>query len=282
MALIATDSIGNQYSLVVNPADLSMSLTPVHNVTPSAADGTITQKASALIASSLRLIKVLASGEPVPIEEANDALMVLNQMLDSWNADRLAIYTTRTDDFALIAGKQEYTLGNGGDFNTARPAQIDAMSAILLNNPLNPIEVPIEMYTWNDWQNKAAKVVPGSFPLICYDDGGFPLRTLNMWPIPQGQPVNVRVYSWQGLGMPANLQANMSFPPGYAEAFRYNLAVRLSAEFDAELPPSVAAIAMDSLARIKTMNAPSLELRSDLCPMPGGYSYKADFFGLPY
>lgn len=281
--LIGTDATGNLYSILIVP-DVNgptISVTPVHNVTPSNPDGSITQKALALIASSLRLIGVLASGEAVPIEEANDGLMVLNQMLDSWNADRLAIYTTNTADFALTSGQQAYTFGIGGDFNTTWPARIDSMSAILLNNPTNPIEVPMDMYSVEDWQTKLpVKNVSGSFPLICYDDGGFPLRTLSMWPIPQGQAVNVRIYSWQGLGMPANLQANVNFPPGYAEAFRYNLAVRLSAEFAAPLPPSVAAIAIESLARIKSMNAPSLELRSDLCPTAGGSNYRAELFGL--
>jgi len=283
--LIGTDALGNQYSILIVP-DVNgptLSVTAVHNVTPSNPDGSITQKALALIASSLRIIKVLASGEPVPIEEANDSLMVLNQMLDAWNADRLAIYTTNTADFALVSGQQAYTLGIGGDFNTTWPARIDSMSAILLNNPTNPIEVPMDMYSVEDWQTKLpVKNVPGSFPLICYDDGGFPLRTLSMWPIPQGQAVNVRVYSWQGLGMPANLQANMNFPPGYAEAFRYNLALRLNGEFDGKMSQADMAIAVESLARIKSMNAPSLELRSDYCPSSDGSRYRAEMFGLGY
>jgi hypothetical protein len=72
----------------------------------------------------------------------------------------------------------------------------------------------------------------------------------------------------------------IAFPPGYAEAFRYNLAVRLSAEFGAPLPPAVPAIATDSLARLKTINAPDLGLQSDLVPSPAGYNYKADLFGI--
>lgn len=94
-----------------------------------------------LISSSLRLINVLAAGETCPTDMASDALNVLNDMIDSWNTQRLAIYTTRIDDFPLTLNKQVYTLGAGGDFNIARPSQITGASSILLYNPTNPVEV---------------------------------------------------------------------------------------------------------------------------------------------
>lgn len=238
--------------------------------------------AMGLVSSALRLIGVIASGEEPTISEANDALMVLNQMADAWNADRLSVFTTRSDDFALVPDKQAYTLGAGGDFNLTRPPQIDSMSVILLTQPDNPVEIPIPMYTWQDWQTKVpVKQVFSSFPQLCYDDGGFPYRTLNFWPIPQ-QVNNVRIYSWQPLTAGATLQTDLSVPPGYMEAFRYNLAARLSAEFAATLPAAVATIATESLARIKSMNAPEVEMQSDLVPSPAGYNYRADMFGMPY
>jgi hypothetical protein len=181
-----------------------------------------------------------------------------------------------------VSGQQTYTLGPGGDFNSNRPARIDAMSTILLSNPANPLEIPIVMYSTDDWQTKVtAKVVNGSFPQICYDDGGFPLRSLSFWPIPQIVD-HVRIYSWQGLGIPSTLTTGLSFPPGYAEAFRYNLAVRLSAEFASPVSATVQSIAIESLARVRSMNAPDLKLRSDLCVGNGAWDYRADLFGLGY
>jgi hypothetical protein len=234
-----------------------------------------------LISSSLRLIGILAAGESPDLATANDSLSVLADMIDSWNADRLAIFTTTSDDFPFVIGQQTYTLGTGGNFDMARPAQIDAMSVILTSNPSNPIEVPIVMYSVDDWQNKVpVKSVTGSFPLVCYDTGDFPLRSLNFWPIPS-QANNLRIYSWQPLDTPAELTTTIAFPPGYSEAFRYNLAVRLSAEFGAQVSPVVAQIAVESLARVKNINAPSLELQSDLCTA-GNVNGAAIMFGLPY
>jgi hypothetical protein len=39
-------------------------------------------------------------------------------------------------------------------------------------------------------------------------------------------------------------------------------------------------IAVESLARVKTLNAPDLNLQSDLMPWPAGYNYRADLFGI--
>ncbi len=233
-----------------------------------------------IITSALRLIGVLADGETPNDDNANTGLSVFNDMIDAWNAERNAIFTTRSDDFPFVLGQQTYTLGTGGNFDIPRPARIDSMSAILLNDPSNPIEVPMAMWTVDQWQTQVpVKVVDGNFPLGCYDDGGFPLRTLNFWPIPINQPNSARIYSWQALAA-QSLLVQVSFPPGYGEAIRYNLAVRLGAEFNAPASAVVVGLAQLGISRIKTMNAPQLFLESDLLPTPAGYNYRADLFGL--
>jgi hypothetical protein len=283
MALIITDQSGNQYSLSVNSSDGSLVTTPVSNVAPSTSDNSIYVTALSLITAALRLLNVVASAELPTNDEANDAMMAFQWMIDSWNADSLSIFTIGSDDYPLTLGQQSFTLGPGGNFDTTRPSKIVGMSAILLNNPVNPVEVPMDMYTWDQWQNKVpVKNVQGSFPQVCYDDGGMPLRTLNFWPIPTLQANNVRIYSWQSLIWPATLQTLLNFPPGYARAFVYNLAVEISPQYGAQIPPAVAKVATDSLAMIKTANAPDLHLQSDLCVGPAGYNWKADLFGIPY
>lgn len=241
--------------------------------------------AAQLLSSSLRLVGVLAAGEQMAPEDAEDAMAVFGDMVDSWNADRSSIFTTGSNDFPFVFGKQAYTLGVGGDFAMARPPNIDGMSTILLSDPTNPVEIPLALYTVQQWQEQLpVKQVNGTFPLLCYDDGGFPLRTLNFWPIPQDQPSLCRIYGWQPLSAPASYATPITFPPGYAEAFRYNLAIRLQAEFapEKQLSPLVQQIAVESLGRVKTMNAPVLQLRSDLVLDPDNYNWKADMFGIPW
>jgi hypothetical protein len=282
MSFIVNDTLGNPYALVVDPGGASYTLTAVIDQSPSQNDNSISITALALISSALRLIGVVASGEAVDTSAASDSLMVLNQMIDGWNADRLAIFGTTYADYALIPGQQAYTIGPGGDFNTNRPASIDSMSVILLDNPSNPIEIPLSSFTVEQWQTElTVKAVNSTFPQIYYDDGGFPLRTINLWPLPNIAN-RLRIYSWQPLGLSTRLTTVLSFPPGYAEAFRYNLAVRLGAEFAAPVSPTVQQIAVQSLGRIKSMNAPELLLRSDLANGYGNWNARAELFGLPY
>lgn len=236
-----------------------------------------------VIKSSLRLLGAYSPGETLDIGEANDALAVFNDMIDSWNAERLSIFTTSSQDFPLVLNKQTYTMGPGGDFDVPRPAQIDGMSAILLYNPVNPVEVPIDMYTVEQWQIQVpVKNVPGTFPQICYDSGDYPLRKLNMWPIPNQTPVDVRIYSWQALSEPATLATVIAFPPGYKRALRFNLAVDLASDYERPVPPTVQQVAIESKAIIKTMNMPDLNMQSDLMPAPAGYNYRADLFGIGF
>lgn len=233
-----------------------------------------------IICSALRLAQVLAADETPTDAEANLGLAVFNGMLDSWNAQRLAVFTTRSDDFPFVNGKQTYTLGTGGDFDMARPARIDCMSAILLANPSNPIEQPLVMFSVDEWQNIPVKNVQGTFPTLCYDTGDFPLRQLNFWPIPQSGN-SVRIYSWQALTEPTLLTDDVTFPPGYGEAFRYQLAVRMAPEFGTTVSATVASLAIQSFATVKSMNVPEIEMQSDLVP-DSGVNYQAFMFGLPY
>lgn len=283
MALILTDQNGAQYALSVNAADGSLNLVSTSAVGVSTNDASIFVTTLSLITRALRLIGVVAESELPTTDEANDALASFQDLVDSWNAESLTIYSITSADFPLTLSQQSFTMGPGGNFNVTRPPKIVGMSTILLTNPSNPVEIPISMYTWNEWQTTVpVKNVPGNFPQVCYDDGGMPLRTLNFWPIPQTQQNNVRIYSWQPLIWPATLQTILNFPPGYARAFRYNLAMELAPEYGVQPSPSVAETAVSSLARLRTMNAPDLLLNSDLLLSPSGYNWKADMFGIAW
>lgn len=223
-------------------------------------------KALDLISSSMRLIGALGSGEPPSSAEASDALMVLNQMLDSWTADRLTVFTITIAEFPLIVNQQVYTYGVGGDFNAARPSRIDRISIISLTNPSQPLELPLDLYTDWDWQQVPVKNIQTTLPQAVYDDGAYPLRNLSYWPIPTAA-VNTRIYGWTALTSYATLTTDNNYPPGYIEALRYNLAMRLIAEMPGEYNPIMVSttlqLANESLARIKSMNIPLVEAFCD-------------------
>ena len=238
-----------------------------------------------VIASSLRLINVLASGETPSAAEGNDALHVLNDMWDSWNAERLMIFTIPRLVFTLNPGggsgpNGSYTYGQvtGGplaDFNSPRPAYIDRMGIINLNNPSQPLELPLQYLNAAQWQEIPVKNIQSALPQYCWDDQGFPLRNLSFWPV-ANIGLQVAIYPWSMLNQPITPSTVMAFPPGYARAFRYNLAVDLAAEFP-PVPPDVLqqvyTIAMESKGIVKRMNIPIIDLQCDRALTPAGSDY---------
>lgn len=219
-----------------------------------------------LISSSMRLIGALASGEVPTNAEAQDALTVLNQMLDAWAAERLMCFTIAINTFPLVVNQQTYTYGTGGNFNSPRPPRINRMSIVSLTNPDQPLELPIDYYTDWDWQQVPVKNIQTTLPQAVYDDQGYPFRNLSFWPIPT-VPVNTIIYAWTALTQFADLVTDYTYPPGYLEAFRYNLAVRLMAEmpggFDPVMAQTTAPLALESKARVKSMNLPLIEAFCD-------------------
>ena len=86
--------------------------------------------ANELITRALKTVGVLASGETASSDDVADALVVLNNMVDTWATERLTIYTVARTAFDLSASTQDYTIGTGGTFNIPRPQWIVAASII--------------------------------------------------------------------------------------------------------------------------------------------------------
>lgn len=229
-------------------------------------------KALDLISSAARLAGILASGEQLQGNEPQDCLVILQQMTDGWQADGLKIFTENINTFPFVLGTQTYTLGTGGSFNMPRPAKIHRMGVQILSNPIQPSEVPITLLDVDGWANVRVKNISGSYPLFCYADYAFPTMNLNFWVIP-GLACNCVIYSWQPLSTWPDLSVtDVTFPPQYLEAFRYNLAIKLAPEFDEPIKPDVAAIARESLAMLKEINLPAPVLRCDPGLSGTGYS----------
>ena len=235
--------------------------------------------AQQITSAALRVIGSLASGETPTNAEAQDALSILNMQMDSWNAERLAIFTVASQAFTFTPNQQAYTVGAGANFNIPRPPRIEKISTILLTNPAQPLELPLQMLTFEQWQQVPVKAVPSTIPTMVYDDGGFPYRTLSFWPIPT-QANQAVLYFWTALTQFADLVTDYTFPPGYFEAIKYQLAMRLYPEFGRPVDPAIERIAIEALERIKSFNVPILPLGVDpaLQSRGGFYDYRSDTY----
>jgi hypothetical protein len=242
-----------------------------------------------IIKASARMCHVLAGEDELTGGEANDMLGTLNRQMDAFMADKLAIFTKDIQDFLFVVAKQTYTLGTpGGDFDTVRPPNIERMSVVLTSNLA--VEIALDRYSLDDWQAIRLKTTTSSFPLGVYDDNAFPLRNLSFWPTP-GAAHTFRMYSWVPLTQFPDLKTTASFPPGYAEAIIYNLALRISDEFHGELGQTIVEGAARTLQAIKVANVEMTPSSYDGMfqgseKMSGGRQMdarmKAALFGLPY
>lgn len=228
--------------------------------------------ASQLIASSLRLLGVLASGESPSASEATDGLVSLNDLIDAWSTQSLLIPNIVADTLALVSGQQTYTMGAGGNFNVSRPMSIIRANIQLTNESPN-VELPMQILTMEQYSGIILKSITSTFPLYLYSDNAFPLTNISVWPVPTDSENNLVLYSWKPLTNLASLTATPSLPPGYERALRYNLAVELAAEYGKQVPEVVAGIAQESRGDIKRMNGRPRYLQVDDAIRSNGETY---------
>lgn len=234
-----------------------------------------------LISSSARLAGFLASGETLQGNEPSDCLLILQQMMDTWQADGLKIFAEGSSTFPLTIGQQVYTLGPGGNFNTTRPVHIERMGMLLTgSNPVQPPEIPINVLDIDGWANVRVKNVQGNYPLNCWPDYQYPLMNLSFYQIP-GLACSVVIYAWnQLLTWPDLNVTDVTFPPAYLQAIRYNLAINFAAEFKTQPDQLVLGIAQDSLRVLKDLNLPAPILSGDagLTGRSGYYDWRSDTY----
>ena len=77
------------------------------------------------INGALRLIGQLAEGETPSAATSADALTAMNQMLDSWSAERLSVFSTQDQIFTWPANTATRSLGPTGNFVGNRPVLVD-------------------------------------------------------------------------------------------------------------------------------------------------------------
>lgn len=240
----------------------------------------LTQTALQIIYSALVACGSQSAGEPVDPTEAQDALVILNQMLDLWQIQRLMIFTIQRLIFNLNASQQTYACGSGGDFNIPRPARIENYGVIIPSG----IELPCRSLTVKEWQmlpigKTQTQNLQTPVPYYIWDDKGMPLRNISYWPTPS-LGMQATLYPWIALSYFPDLKTPFTFPPGYAECIKYHLALRCGVEFpgDLERMPMLKMFADEAMDRIKILNTEVSELSTAALRSISGRTGHYDFF----
>ena len=209
---------------------------------------------------ALRLLGVLAEGETPTAQMSEDALMALNQMIDSWNTERLSVFNTQDQVFLWEPGVITKTVGPTGDFVGNRPVLVD--DATYYRDPSTNVSFGIKFINQQQYDGIAVKTVTSTYPQVCWINMEFPNITMTIYPKPTRE-LEWHIISIEELSQPAALTTELYFPPGYMRAFAYNLAMEIAPEFGVEPSPQVQRIAMTSKRDLKRINNPD-----DVMSMP--------------
>ena len=238
-----------------------------------------------LLSGAHRLLGLVNSGNVLPEAVYQDNLVALNQMIDSWSTERLAVFCTQDQTYYWEAGARIRTLGPTGDFvyilatqseipivtqdedyigvddaTTLRPILLD--DSTYFRDPATNVSYGIKFINQLQYNNIAVKTVQSTYPQVMFVNMTFPDITLSVYPVPN-RMLEFHFISVQPLANATTLATDLAFPPGYLRAFRYNLALELAPEFNVEPPPEVRRVAMYSKRNLKRINNPR-----DLMAMP--------------
>lgn len=205
------------------------------------------------INGALRLLGVLAEGETPSAATADDALIALNQMIDSWNTERLSVFSTIDQVETWPPGQRFRTFGPTGDIVGDRPILVD--DSTYFRDPATGISYGLKLINQQQYNGIAVKTVTSTYPQVLWVNMTYPNIEMYVYPVPT-KVLEFHIVSVQPLSQPANLATELTFPPGYLRCFRYNLACELAPEFGVEPSPQVQRIAMASKRTLKRINNP--------------------------
>lgn len=198
--------------------------------------------ATALIDEALKILRVKSPDVNTPTAEYDDALIRLNDLMESWATD---IETLGVSTLVSVTptGANPITIGPTGDTATTRPIDIRAVTWHLLSHRRHPLElVPwakLQEYSTRAFSDRIAPVV------ACYR----PARTNGeLWvlPIPSAGALTVQavtpIYTW------AALSTDVALPPALKRAIELNLAVELAGQYQIDAGDETKALAADAKA----------------------------------
>jgi hypothetical protein len=174
-------------------------------------------------------------------------------MIDSWNTERLSVFSTQDQVFTWPNNQLKRTLGPTGDFVGNRPILLE--DSTYFKDPSNGISFGIKLINQQQYNGIAVKTVTSTYPQVMWINMEYPDIEMYVYPVPT-KALEWHFISVTELNQPASLSTTLAFPPGYLRCFKYNLACEIANEFGVEPPPNVARIAMTSKRNLKRINNP--------------------------
>ena len=209
-----------------------------------------------IVKKMLQRAGVLTKNEEPSADELNDGLDALNNMVASWSNNSLLVYARTWEDFNLSSGVSQYTIGSGGDFDTARPNQILEAHIKSGNVKYENLSIVGDV-VYNRYIDDLN--ITG-YPLWLNFDNSNPLGIIRLYPKPSSA---LTLFMLTEKPVTAFTAAGVvSLPPGWERALIFNGAIEVSGEYGVEPPASTIKIARESkgniqraIAKVTTMDS---------------------------
>lgn len=228
-----------------------------------------------IVTDALQEIGVVGFGQTPAPELLTRGLAWLQRFVDAQGADRLAMFTILRTVKALTSGTRDYTIGTGGAINIARPTWIDH-AAIILNNAATDVqEIPIRVFTDDEWTSLSMKTLDaGSVQGIYFDHGavltsGSILATISTYPTINTTAASLVIYTPVAPVGFVDADTDYGFPPGYQDAYHYEIAYRLQRPMGRPLDPELKEQRDEAWRLVGTTNVRMTELVPDCAGLFG-------------
>lgn len=206
--------------------------------------------AAAIIRSALGKLGIVAPGESVKPNDAEDCLRALNVLLDGWLVENLYAYATQTIDHALGSNALDLTIGPTGDIVVAaRPVRFEAGCYYSTGG----VDYPLQQINEAEFNAIGVKPLPSLGPCVFTYNPTLPNGALRFYPQASGGATLHLVVQVQ-LAAFADLSTEYTIAPGYERALVYTLAEEVGADFEREIPPTVARNAANARRFLKRAN----------------------------
>lgn len=198
----------------------------------------------------------LGIGQSLSPEQAALALRVGNRMLGKWSTQRLYLFNIGTRTYTLTVGTQDYTVGPTGGFVAARPVLVESARMVIVGSQTELAMSVLDKPEWDAIVDKGTICGPNGVPNKIWPEYTYPNLSFHVLPIPSNA-ATIKLGAWDQLQQFATIFDQLAFPPGYEDAFTWNLARALCPSYD--MPTTgVDEEAADGLIKIQQINAQSL------------------------
>ena len=212
-----------------------------------------------LITRALQECGVIDPGNVPNASEQQDCQAIAQRMVNSMGADRLAIYRLLRTALTLTSGTRDYSIGPGGAFDIARPLWIDHATFIDDTAATDPTEREIEVFTDAAWAAIRQKTFDSSPLTGVYYDRRFDSNDrglISTYPTVNSGTTQLVLYTPDPATGFSSLKTIYTFPPGYDEAWHFELAFQLCGPFTvpSEIRARIKEQREEAWARIRRSN----------------------------